>query len=264
MGSDRDTRARFTKVLGRSGDDLSTVTSGRSGLRMAARAQFDIIVADLYLDDISGLDVFAELQRRHVEAAFVLITAFGSVRSAVKAMHLGVCDYVEKPVTDTDIVQIIARVSKRYSLPAGVEPPPATAHVAAHAAARWANVVAPIVTSPRDLRTIDDWSRYVAVSVGTLKSWCRAAQVTPRRSLILARLLRAVLLKQRRGLGLEESLDVVDRRTFAKLLAFCGALFAETGELPADPTTFLVYQTAVVSVDALKELRRALDRHTVL
>lgn len=231
---------------------------------MAAQGRFDIIIAELYMDDISGLDVFAELRRRQVEAAFVLITAFASVRSAVNAMHLGVCDYVEKPVTPTDVAQIIDRVSKRRPLPDAVAPPPPTKHVNAHAATRWATIVAPIITSPEDVRTTDAWTGRVGVSLGTLKSWCRTAHVTPRRSLIFARLLRAVLLRQTRGLPLEESLNVVDRRTFAKLLAFCGAPFRDTGELPADPATFLVHQTAVTNIEALRELRRALERLNVL
>lgn len=258
MEGDRDTRDRFSEVLGRAGADLSTVTSGRSGLRLAARHRFDIIVADLYMKDISGLDVFAELRKRQVEAAFVLLTAFGSVRSAVQAMHLGVCDYVEKPISDADIAQIIERVSKRYALPTG-DVRIAPTHIRTHAAARWANIVAPVVIAPEDLRTIADWSRHVGASVGTLKGWCRAAGVTPRRSLILARLLRAVLLKQRRGLRLEESLDVVDSRTRAKLLAFCGGPSAQTGELPIDLPTLFVYQTAIANMEALTELRRTLS-----
>lgn len=264
MSSDRGTRASFSAVLGVDGASLSIATSGRSGLRLAFRGRFDIIVAELYMDDISGLDVFAELGRKEVEAAFVLITAFASVRSAVKAMHLGVCDYVEKPVTRTDVAQIIDRVSRRRPQPTAVEPPPLLEHVDAHAATRWATIVAPIVTSADDVRTTDAWTRRVGVSLGTLKSWCRAAHLTPRRSLIFARLLRAVLLRQTHGLRLEETLNVVDRRTFAKLLAFCGGPHGETGGLPADPATFLVYQTAVTNIEAVRELRRALERQNVL
>ena len=80
----------------------------------------------------------------------------------------------------------------------------------AHAAARWARVVVPVLDAPEDPRTIKAWSRLLYVSPGALRNWCRTAGITPRRSLVFARLLRAVFLSDGGRHKPENLLDVVD------------------------------------------------------
>ena len=107
------------------------------------------------------------------------------------------------------------------------------AHFTPHAATRWAHLVAGVLTSPVDLRTLEAWGRRIAVSRGTLKTWCEIAGVSPRRSLLLGRILRAVE-HRRRGTSFENSLDIRDRRTFRKLFDVAGHHHAapQLGDLP--------------------------------
>jgi hypothetical protein len=89
------------------------------------------------------------------------------------------------------------------------------------AAARWARLVAAVLTSPVDLRTVEAWGRHTAVSRSALKAWCGLAGTSARRSLLLGRILRAVEYS-RRGTSFEISLEIRDRRTLRKLVAVAG------------------------------------------
>lgn len=110
------------------------------------------------------------------------------------------------------------------SLPVRSTPPapmPQPVGFTPHAAMRWARLVAGVLTSPVDLRTLEDWARHIAVSRSAVKAWCEIAGASPRRSLLLGRILRAVEYR-RRGTRFENSLDIRDRRTFRKLFDIAG------------------------------------------
>ena len=126
----------------------------------------------------------------------------------------------------------------------------------AHAAARWARALAPVITSAKDPRTVSGWSRLVFVSPGALRNWCRTAGVSARRSLVFARLLRAAFLSQGGRHRPEDLLDVVDRRTFVGLLKFAG--LDPERPFPKSPEEFLQQQMLVRDADRLHEIRRAL------
>lgn len=126
----------------------------------------------------------------------------------------------------------------------------------AHAAARWARALAPVITSTKDPRTVSGWSRLAFVSPGALRNWCRTAGVSARRSLVFGRLLRAAFLSQGGRHRPEDLLDVVDRRTYLGLLKFAG--LDPEQPFPASPEEFLQQQMLVRDADRLTEIRRAL------
>src|SRR5207248_5351434 len=121
----------------------------------------------------------------HIPVPLVIVTGFGSTQSAVEAIRAGACDFVEKPLIGDELIRVVARALALQ--------PPAADRPRAHAAARWAHAVVATVESPEDLRTLKAWGRHIGASPGTLKNWCRIAGLSPRRSLLFARLLRAVV-----------------------------------------------------------------------
>jgi hypothetical protein len=95
------------------------------------------------------------------------------------------------------------------------------AEARSHAAMRWAHLVAAVVRSPVDLRTLEAWGRHAAVSRSAMKVRCGGAGAPARRSLLLGRLLRAVQ-HRRHGMSFQISMDIRDRRTFRKLFEVAG------------------------------------------
>ncbi len=103
------------RILAAQGDEVETAESGREGLRQALSEQFDIVMADLRMPDLDGMELVRTLRSKRPETTIIIITGYGSVASAVEAVKLGVLDYIEKPFTPAQIREAVARV------PAAVE-----------------------------------------------------------------------------------------------------------------------------------------------
>lgn len=129
-----------------------------------------------------------------------------------------------------------------------------------HAVVRWANALAPVLGSPTDPRTIADWARIVFSSPGALRNWCYAASMSPRRSLIFARLLRAISASRRAHRRPEQLLDVVDARTIRAMLASAG--FKAPSQVPSEIDEFIDRQRLIVDPTALAEVRTAISEYT--
>jgi len=120
---------------------------------------------------------------------------------------------------------------------------------------RWATAVTAVLDAPHDPKTLLDWGRIRGVAPETLRTWCRTIQISPKRSLDLARVLRAVFLSEHHGWAPQRFLDVADHRTLERLLIVSGLRDA------AESLTFddiLVRQCLVTDPVALYELRRLL------
>jgi hypothetical protein len=90
-----------------------------------------------------------------------------------------------------------------------------------------------------------------------LKNWCRIAGLSPRQSLIFARLLRAVVRHRTEGYRPADVLDIVDHRTLARLLQMGGA-GEDRNDLPHDVDDFLSSQRLIRDIIALREVEQAL------
>ena len=85
------------EVLPHYGYKTLSAADGREGLRLIAEGRPDLVLLDLQLPDISGIEVLEEMKRQDLEVPVVLITAHGSEEIAAKAFRLGVRDYLIKP-----------------------------------------------------------------------------------------------------------------------------------------------------------------------
>jgi CheY-like chemotaxis protein len=256
---DRDSFEPLRRFLQTAGHTVVTAFSGLQGLDVLARQSVDLVLCGLWLRDMSGLEVLKQLRQTCSAVPFVVVgaAASASARHAFAAMRLGAGDFLEAPMSDARLRQCIESAlssRSRIEAPSGADTLPGTHE--AHAAARWARAVAPIVQVPNDPRTLAAWSRIVFVSPGALRNWCRTAGISPRRSLVFARLLRAVWLGEGGTHRLTNLLDIVDQRTVVGLLKLAG--LDPDGDFPTDVDTFLRRQTIVRDPDALLEIKRAL------
>ena len=97
------------RVLAEQGYSVDTVLSGREGLNRAFSQNFDLVMTDLRMPDLDGMDLVRALRAKQPQTAVVIITAFGTVPSAVEATRLGVADYIEKPFTPDQLAEAVAR-----------------------------------------------------------------------------------------------------------------------------------------------------------
>jgi DNA-binding NtrC family response regulator len=100
----------LTFALEDEGHSVHGAGTAASGLSAAAQLQPDLILLDLKLPDMSGLDVLEALKAQQTTAQIIMISAHGDTRSAVKAVKLGAADYITKPF-DLDDLSMTIRVT---------------------------------------------------------------------------------------------------------------------------------------------------------
>ncbi len=97
VDDERNIRALVSRVLAQDQLEVHGAGSGKEGLQMADEVDPDVVLLDLRLPDMDGMDVLRTLKSRYPHVAVIIITGFGQIQSAVEAMRSGAADYLEKP-----------------------------------------------------------------------------------------------------------------------------------------------------------------------
>jgi DNA-binding NtrC family response regulator len=111
----------FTLLLQENGYLVETAASGREGLEKAKTFNPDVLLLDMNLPDIAGMEVLSRIQRYLPKCEILIITAYGTIRSAVEATKLGAYAYLEKPVDNDELLLMISRALEVKKLEAEVE-----------------------------------------------------------------------------------------------------------------------------------------------
>ena len=96
-------------ALGRTGYECETCNSGAAALAALAEHNADVVVTDWKMPQMDGLDLLRQLRARQPGLPVILLTAHGSVPSAVAAMREGAFDYVTKPFDNDELRAVVAR-----------------------------------------------------------------------------------------------------------------------------------------------------------
>jgi signal transduction histidine kinase/CheY-like chemotaxis protein len=96
-------------VLPYHGFRVASATTGEEGLDKLASGRPDLLLLDLELPDMSGMDVMRRVQEDEIDIPIVLMTAYGSESVAVEAFRLGVRDYIIKPFTTEQVIEVLER-----------------------------------------------------------------------------------------------------------------------------------------------------------
>jgi DNA-binding response OmpR family regulator len=115
-------------VLSEEGYDVAVAATGQAALEIFREKGCDVLVADLRLPDIDGMDVVRLIKSARPDTIVVVITGYASVDSAVESMKLGAFDYLPKPFTDDQIKSAVRRAvkQKQSKLPSVSAPKAAT------------------------------------------------------------------------------------------------------------------------------------------
>jgi len=96
-------------LLSREGYKISLAETGRKAIAMLDKNDFDLLLCDIKLGDMTGLDVLKASKTKHPDTTVIMISAFATTETAVEAMNMGAYDYVPKPFDNEELKQTIAK-----------------------------------------------------------------------------------------------------------------------------------------------------------
>ncbi len=104
------------RVLTGEGYDVKTATVAREGLELVKNESFDLILLDIKMPEIDGIEFLKRASAIAPDTEFVIITGYASIDTAVEAIKLGAFDYLEKPVSPPQLIVAAARALERKHL----------------------------------------------------------------------------------------------------------------------------------------------------
>jgi DNA-binding NtrC family response regulator len=109
-------RDSLAATLAREGHDIVAATDGPMAVTKLSAARFDLMITDLKMPKMTGIELLAEAKRVRPEMPVVLMTAFATVSTAVEAMKLGAYDYIQKPFDGDEIKHLVDRTLEHNRL----------------------------------------------------------------------------------------------------------------------------------------------------
>ncbi len=121
-------RLVFRTALATPAYSIATADDGETALALAEQNTLDLILLDLQMPGLSGMDVLEKLRERALDVPVVIVTAHGSIPDVVRAMRLGAIDFVSKPLTPEALRNVVAEVLERHETLRSVPPVQSVEH----------------------------------------------------------------------------------------------------------------------------------------
>ncbi len=93
--------------------DITTVSSGDEAEALLTRKHFDIILTDLKMPGLPGMELIARIRTKHPDTAIIVITGFSTVQTAVEVMKQGAIDFIPKPFTPDEIFNVVENAASK-------------------------------------------------------------------------------------------------------------------------------------------------------
>jgi len=87
--------------------------TGEDGLQALAKGIFDVVLLDLKLPDMDGMDILKKLHQQKPDVPVIVMTGYSTVSIAVEAMKSGAADYLSKPFSDEELIEVVEKAQLR-------------------------------------------------------------------------------------------------------------------------------------------------------
>lgn len=116
VDDDRELADGLVESLSNLGYSAAAAYSGKEGLDKFENGAFQLVVTDLKMPDMDGMELLQAVKARDKQAVVIVITGYGTIESAVKAIKNGAYDFITKPVKMQELEVIIDRALERRTL----------------------------------------------------------------------------------------------------------------------------------------------------
>jgi len=113
---DDSQREALAGILHQEGYEVEAVADGETALTRLREGAFDLVLADLLLPGLSGLDLLSQIVRHWPETKCIILTGFATVKNSVSAMRMGAYDYLQKPVDPQELRLLVQRALEHRRL----------------------------------------------------------------------------------------------------------------------------------------------------
>ena len=113
---DKSLRRILEFNLSEEGFEVSTAEDGVSALEALKAAEFDLLLTDIQMPGLDGMELLRKVKAQYPQTEVIMITAFGTIESAVEAMRGGAVDYLTKPVDLDRLRKILGHVGRNADL----------------------------------------------------------------------------------------------------------------------------------------------------
>ncbi len=96
-----------TRILTGDGYDVETSYTGQEGFKKMEEETYDLVIADLKMPGISGMEVLKKIKKNDPDISVIMITGYPTPETAVEAMKLGAFDYLPKPFTPAELISVV-------------------------------------------------------------------------------------------------------------------------------------------------------------
>ncbi len=109
-------RRNFTRLLQREGFYVATAKTGSAALECLSESSYDLVMTDLVMEDLNGLELLARIKRQFPGMEVILITGYASIPTAIEAIKKGAYHYIEKPVRPAEMVHLARQAIEKKRL----------------------------------------------------------------------------------------------------------------------------------------------------
>lgn len=116
VDDDKEMCTLLEEVLSGEGFSLTTINISREAVKLLKKEDFDVVITDLMMEGLKGLELLQESKRIAPLTPVIIITAFGTVESAIKAMKMGAYDYITKPFQLDELILTVKKAMENRML----------------------------------------------------------------------------------------------------------------------------------------------------
>src|SRR6478735_6653694 len=117
----RNMRTTLAMMLRGAGYEVDEASDGGEGADLGARGAYDVVLTDLRMGAFDGIGVLRSVKESHAMTEVIVMTAYGTIESAVEAMRLGAFDYIQKPFTEQELLMKVERANANRRLSGEVQ-----------------------------------------------------------------------------------------------------------------------------------------------
>ena len=116
IDDEENMRHMLSKVLGKTGYNVETASNGHEGLKMIQNTDFEFILCDIKMPNMSGMDFLKAARDKIRTTTVIMMSAYGTIDTAIEAMKLGAYDYISKPFKTDEVYLTLKKAEERESL----------------------------------------------------------------------------------------------------------------------------------------------------